>query len=187
MLKNESDVFGDILQEMFVDSYTNLTVKSLMMLKWFTTNCRGRTTYLMKTDEDVYVNLDNLVKVLGGASGDVRGVMGHLYCSTASDKVRQKKGYKVYLKDCMFPNVKRETFAAGPAYVMDIATADIIYRTAFDMQALAFEDLFLTGIVAKKANIKPMHNSDFYTSSKKSTTRKKLKDMCFLSEMVAAH
>lgn len=39
MINQESDYFGDIVQESFLDSYNNLTLKSIMMLKWVTTNC----------------------------------------------------------------------------------------------------------------------------------------------------
>lgn len=38
-INQESDYFGDIVQESFLDSYNNLTLKSIMMLKWVTTNC----------------------------------------------------------------------------------------------------------------------------------------------------
>ena len=38
----ESEIYGDILQESFLDTYANLTVKSLMLLKWFTTSCSGK-------------------------------------------------------------------------------------------------------------------------------------------------
>jgi Galactosyltransferase len=31
----ESLQHGDIIQEGFIDSYANLTVKSIMLLKWF--------------------------------------------------------------------------------------------------------------------------------------------------------
>ena len=43
---------GDILQERFPDTYTNLTVKSLMMLKWHQTSCQG-ARYLLKADDDM--------------------------------------------------------------------------------------------------------------------------------------
>lgn len=39
---NESEVYGDIIQENFIDSYNNLTLKTIMMLKWVTNNCDGR-------------------------------------------------------------------------------------------------------------------------------------------------
>ncbi|XP_040159681.1 uncharacterized protein LOC120898208 isoform X2 [Anopheles arabiensis] len=41
-LVNESEVYGDIIQESFIDSYNNLTLKTIMMLKWVTNNCDGK-------------------------------------------------------------------------------------------------------------------------------------------------
>ena len=37
----EGEIHGDILQESFIDTYANLTIKSLMLLKWFTNSCKG--------------------------------------------------------------------------------------------------------------------------------------------------
>ena len=36
---NESDMYGDVIQESFIDSYNNLTLKTIMMLKWVNGNC----------------------------------------------------------------------------------------------------------------------------------------------------
>ena len=57
-------VYGDIIQENFVDTYANLSVKSLMMLKWYSQSCSDKALYLMKTDDDMYVNLVNLYKLV---------------------------------------------------------------------------------------------------------------------------
>ena len=40
---SESETHGDLVQESFLDTYANLTVKSLMLLKWFTNSCKGTT------------------------------------------------------------------------------------------------------------------------------------------------
>ena len=37
----EAGIHGDIVQESFMDTYANLTIKSLMLLKWFTNSCNG--------------------------------------------------------------------------------------------------------------------------------------------------
>lgn len=39
---NESHTYNDLIQESFLDSYNNLTLKSVMMLKWINTNCAGK-------------------------------------------------------------------------------------------------------------------------------------------------
>ena len=47
---HESDIHNDILQEDFIDSYANLTVKSLMLLKWFNKSCKY-VSYVLKTEK----------------------------------------------------------------------------------------------------------------------------------------
>ena len=43
----ESARHGDIVQERFIDSYYNLTVKTLMVVKWATQNC-DNFSYVLK-------------------------------------------------------------------------------------------------------------------------------------------
>lgn len=38
-ITNESQTYNDLIQEGFFDSYNNLTLKSIMMLKWVVNNC----------------------------------------------------------------------------------------------------------------------------------------------------
>ena len=46
-LQEESTRHGDIVQERFIDSYSNLTIKSLMGMKWATQNC-DHFSFLLK-------------------------------------------------------------------------------------------------------------------------------------------
>lgn len=41
-LINESRLYDDLIQEDFMDTYNNLTIKTLMMLKWVNTNCADK-------------------------------------------------------------------------------------------------------------------------------------------------
>lgn len=63
LVEEESLHHSDIIQEGFVDSYNNLTLKSVMMLKWVLSNCHS-VRYIMKTDDDMFVNINNLVRLL---------------------------------------------------------------------------------------------------------------------------
>jgi hypothetical protein len=84
---NESLEFGDIIQEDFVDSYNNLTLKSVFLLKWVTNNCidKGKlkkgssdstdnnffflsVKFLVKCDDDTFLNIPNLLHVLTGGT-----------------------------------------------------------------------------------------------------------------------
>ena len=49
-----------MIVENFVDTYNNLTLKTLMLLKWVKNNCDS-ASFVMKTDDDIYINVENLV------------------------------------------------------------------------------------------------------------------------------
>ena len=90
-LNNESEEYGDIIQESFVDSYANLTVKSLMLLKWFTHNC-DNTQYLLKTDDDMYINLVKLYDIVQ-ANKKPTLLLGSLICNAIPIKDPYNKWY----------------------------------------------------------------------------------------------
>jgi hypothetical protein len=49
-------VFQDILQEDFVDSYNNLTLKTILTVKYFVSLNKDKLL-LLKTDDDSYVHI----------------------------------------------------------------------------------------------------------------------------------
>ncbi|XP_007937514.1 beta-1,3-galactosyltransferase 4 [Orycteropus afer afer] len=59
----EAAAQGDILQAAFQDSYRNLTLKTLSGLNWANKHC-PMARYILKTDDDVYVNVPELVSEL---------------------------------------------------------------------------------------------------------------------------
>lgn len=62
-LVQESAAQGDILQAAFQDSYRNLTLKTLSGLNWADKHC-PMARYILKTDDDVFVNVPELVSEL---------------------------------------------------------------------------------------------------------------------------
>lgn len=64
----ESQTHDDILQESFLDTYNNLTLKSAMMLKWVNGHCHGKVQFVMKCDEDTFVHVPNLIHFLLGGT-----------------------------------------------------------------------------------------------------------------------
>ncbi|XP_028315515.1 beta-1,3-galactosyltransferase 2-like isoform X2 [Gouania willdenowi] len=59
----ESQRHHDILQSNFVDSYKNLTIKTMVMFEWLSTHC-SNTSYAMKIDSDIFLNVQKLVDLL---------------------------------------------------------------------------------------------------------------------------
>ncbi len=54
MISEESNIFGDLLQDDFVDSYNNLTLKTVHMLRHFKFE---QHKHFLKTDDDSFVGI----------------------------------------------------------------------------------------------------------------------------------
>ena len=63
ILSKENEQFGDIVQENFVDAYSNLTYKTIMGYKWAASYCSVAKAVL-KTDDDMYINVPNVLNIV---------------------------------------------------------------------------------------------------------------------------
>ena len=126
----ESDKYGDILQEGFIDSYFNLTLKSMFTLKWvnqltmpvqphnLTSNpnvtYKGyNITYLFKVDDDCYVNPEAILSYCrimkrypNAIVGHVLGagspaIRPHVICDNYNASTSQQYITKVLIKSCI--------------------------------------------------------------------------------------
>lgn len=79
-IEEESEEYKDVIQENFIDTYNNLTLKSLMLLKLVKNECRSTVSFVMKTDDDMYLNLVVLVKTLIANNSTQRVLLGSLIC-----------------------------------------------------------------------------------------------------------
>ena len=62
-IQYENEIYQDIIQEDFIDSYKNLTYKGVMALKWISTYC-STAKYILKVDDDMLVNTFTLINHL---------------------------------------------------------------------------------------------------------------------------
>ena len=62
-IDEENLVNGDIIQMEISDTYRNLSLKSIGLLYWLYINC-ANVDYVLKVDDDIYINVRNLVNFL---------------------------------------------------------------------------------------------------------------------------
>ena len=174
----ESLLHGDIIQEGFRDSYANLTVKSLILLKWFSQNCDssslsppGRSVeYVMKTDDDMYVNLPRLYELVR-ANKRPNLLLGSLSCNAVPIKDPHNKWF---VPQYMFSEKKFPNYLSGTGYLMHRTAVFKLYKEALVTPVFHLEDIYITGILARKASIRPVDNIGF------SFTRRKFNSCLFL-------
>ncbi|XP_043198205.1 beta-1,3-galactosyltransferase 1-like [Amphibalanus amphitrite] len=175
-LRAENEVHGDIVQQDFVDVYSNLTIKSVMMLKWATVNCNP--SFILKVDEDMFINVPNLVSYLREdkhASPDL--ILGCVICNAV---VVHDQFSKYYSPRYMYARPRFPMYVSGTGYVLGYRIAERIYRQVLSTPLYHLEDVFLTGMVASRLGVLPTDHAGF------SYVKRKL-DPCEFLRVVSAH
>lgn len=86
-LKNESLIHGDVVQVDVVDTYTNLTLKSVALLHWVHTHCPN-ADYVLKSDDDNFINWNVLNKVIASFNKDSKSIYGFKVGTTIPGRMK---------------------------------------------------------------------------------------------------
>uniref|UniRef100_A0A0A9X3R4 Hexosyltransferase n=1 Tax=Lygus hesperus TaxID=30085 RepID=A0A0A9X3R4_LYGHE len=155
-IEEESLEFKDIIQDNFVDSYNNLTLKSVVLLKWFVNHCPS-PVYLMKADDDSYVNVKQLTPRL--LQTPQRGLLaGVLICKA---KPISDAGNKWYSPKYMYHGAFYPNYLSGTGYVMSRDVVIKLYEASLSTPIHYLEDVYITGICAEKAGVRPQNFHGF--------------------------
>ncbi|XP_022610505.1 beta-1,3-galactosyltransferase 2-like [Seriola dumerili] len=152
MLEAESQRHHDIIQQDFLDSYKNLTIKTLMGMNWVAMHC-PRASYVMKTDSDMFVNTEYLIyKLLRPEQKPKKNYFtGNNMRGFAPNR---NKNSKWYMPPELYPSEKYPTFCSGTGYVFSGDLARKIYRASLSIRHLHLEDVYV-GICLAKLRIEP--------------------------------
>lgn len=151
-LEAESQRHHDILQQDFMDSYNNLTIKTLMGMNWVALHCPG-ASYVMKTDSDMFVNTEYLVyKLLRPETEPKKNYFtGNNMRGFGPNR---NKNSKWYMSPELYPQDKYPTFCSGTGYVFSGELASKIYRVSLSVRHLHLEDVYV-GMCLAKLGIEP--------------------------------
>jgi hypothetical protein len=142
--QDESVKYGDIVQASFVDDYYNLTLKTVMGLRWVATYCPN-AKFILKVDGDVLVNVKGLINFLNETysnktNRNTNTIMGHYYNQS---KVYRNETHKWYLSEKEYPYEFFEPYCAGSAYLLTIDLALKMWKLALQTPIFKFEDVFI--------------------------------------------
>ncbi|KAM4749178.1 beta-1,3-galactosyltransferase 2-like [Rhinophrynus dorsalis] len=157
LMKEENDIYGDIVQQDFMDTYNNLTIKTLMGMEWVMKFCPD-ASYVMKIDSDMFLNVDYLVHHVLQPGEPIRKnyFTGHII--SYSTPIRFK-GSKWYVSREIYPNDTYPPYCSGPGYVFSGDMAKKIYDVAQVIRFMPLEDVFM-GICLHELKILPTKPPD---------------------------
>lgn len=155
---DESRQYGDVIQADFIDTYANLSRKSLAALYW-ATSFSACAQFIVKTDDDTFLNTPLLARDLSTCSHH-RFIMGHVIAR--AHPVRQP-GAKWFTPISAYQASAYPTYASGAAYVISgDAVASLLRAASSGVTPLFWlEDIYVTGMLAHAAGVQLIVNGKF--------------------------
>ncbi|XP_058845984.1 beta-1,3-galactosyltransferase 5-like [Acipenser ruthenus] len=146
----EHRIFGDILVGNYADSYRNLTLKVMHGLRWSVEHCEPQ--YILKTDDDCFVNTDRLARFLADYNVVKTGLyVGSLFAEGKRHVIRDPLS-KWYVSREDYWEDEYPPYASGIGYVLSLDAATRIMKAAEHVPPVPMEDAYV-GILAKEAEI----------------------------------
>ncbi|NP_001088013.1 uncharacterized protein LOC494704 [Xenopus laevis] len=152
-IMDESRQYHDIIQQEYLDTYYNLTIKTLMGMNWVATYC-PKVLYVMKTDSDMFVNTEYLIHKLLKPDLPPRTnyFTGYLMRGYAPNR---NKDSKWYMPQDLYPSERYPVFCSGTGYVLSGDLAEKIFKVSLSIRRLHLEDVYV-GICLAKLRIDPV-------------------------------
>ncbi len=150
LLEMENNIHGDILQGDFIDTYRNLTLKTMMILQWFSEQC-PLVKHMMKTDDDTFVNTDFLLALLSimtESETNDKYIMGRCVAGTHPIRDKTIKDGKWAISKDVYPLSLYPPYCHGTGYVMSAKAVHDISKIMWGVPYLPFEDVFIGVSVA---------------------------------------
>lgn len=154
----ESAAWGDVLQVDVDESYRNLTLKTMLGLRFALAACRD-ALFVMKTDDDVVANYRTVVDYLLGLSV---AAARHLYAGSVHRDTRPVRdpADKWHVSVAEYGRPLYPPYAGGSGYVLSMAAAALVDRASAAVRYLSMEDAFV-GVCAERAGVAARHDDAF--------------------------
>ena len=150
-IRKENEEFQDLLLLQIEEIYQNLPKKLIWAYHWifWKTN---KLKWVIKLDDDIYINITKFDEYLSQSPNT-----DTIHCleMTGTKPVRDPTSQWYISKEVWKPEVY-PPYCSGMAYILTPQIGESLfqaYLTKFVGSAIWFEDVFITGILAKYANV----------------------------------
>ena len=188
LVHQEASIYKDIVIGSFKDTYCNLYLKTVFSLKWpLDQDCHA--SYILKTDEDCFVNVGNLLNWLSGyhlANGTHPLYAGRVQLDMV---VTRDKGSRYYVSEKDHPADIFQPYVSGGGYVFSGSLLPSLAEVSQRSPLFPNEDALL-GSLMYRLRIQPTDNDKFLPSiycEIPDIDRFRKANMCALSRQIVFH
>lgn len=150
IVREEKQKHDDLIQEDFIDSYTNNTYKFTMGLRYLTTYCKYKYTFALFIDGDYSLNINNLLMYLDTANRTCFYGGQMWFAAPFRDPT-----HKHYRSLQQYPYALYPPFIAAGAMLLSVDVAEQFFILSHYTAYFPFDDVFY-GFIAKKLDITPV-------------------------------
>uniref|UniRef100_UPI0037E7A5C1 beta-1,3-galactosyltransferase 2-like n=1 Tax=Semicossyphus pulcher TaxID=241346 RepID=UPI0037E7A5C1 len=150
-LKQENLQHNDLIQSNFMDTYNNLTIKTMVIMDWLATHCKT-AAYSMKVDSDMFLNIDNLVIML--KKPDIPKTNYLTGMLMWNRPVVRSKGSKWYVSEELYPEPNYPTYTLGMGYIFSTDLPEKYVEVSKSITPFNIEDAYI-GMCMKKLGLNP--------------------------------
>lgn len=144
----ESNTYTDIVQYNMMDTYNNLTYKTLASLDYATTRCSS-ANYVLMLDDDSYANITKLINIEDNVRKKYRSRIHNSLigaCTWRAKSVRDNSSAqmsKFYLSIEEYPHKYFAPYCLGSLSLMSMKVAGAILEVSPNVPFFRFEDVYL--------------------------------------------
>ena len=150
-IEHEAVLYGDILQGDLPDTYHFLLLKVMMALRWSNTmNFR----YIVKTDDDLYVNIPLLLNWLHNNKHPKMLYAGKVTVRQPIARYRFLSSYPVAYED--YGGKYYPPYCIGALYVISGDLVRVLLDKALEQELFPVEDAYI-GVLAKAVGLTPLN------------------------------
>lgn len=156
LLKQEARVYKDVVIGDFLDTFRNLSLKTLLGLQWSLRHCQAK--YILKTDEDCFVNVLSLVEWLQEyhmTNGSKPLYTGNIQKGM---EVVRDKSHRYYVSGMDYNKHIYPPYASGGGYIFSASLLPQLLAATKKVSAIPVEDACF-GLYMQHVGVKPVHNN----------------------------
>lgn len=158
-LQREDEEYGDLIQQDFLDTFHNLTLKLLLQFSWVNKFC-PHAKFVMTADDDIFIHMPNLASYLQNLAqiGVQDFWIGRVH--RGAPPIRDKMS-KYYVPYEMYPWPSYPDYTAGAAYVISSDVAAKVYEASQTLNTSLYIDDVFMGLCANKMGVVPQSHLFF--------------------------